>query len=186
MLNKIATATAIRHLRRHRHGNSARPPAKATGLGGYTYTQRVCQEYGQQPRYYHVRDGQAAYNGGNSDSGRLIVLERGVVAAGTPDRYVLDVTLTRQQGYGRTTRFGAPRFFLARGRVFHRNSPNNYVLAPNTGQFIRIADTPWSPGDPTPNSDFIQVGTTRYRLIPGIPARGGGQYVRWAHMMWCR
>ncbi len=45
--------------------------------GGYTYTARVCQEYGQQPRWYNVRDGQAAYNGGNSDSGWLIVLERG-------------------------------------------------------------------------------------------------------------
>ena len=51
--------------------------AEAQAYGGYTYTQRVCQEYGQQPRYYNVRDGQAAYNGGNSDSGWLIVLQRG-------------------------------------------------------------------------------------------------------------
>ncbi len=138
------------------------------------------------PRYYHVSDGQAAYNDGNSDSGWLIVLERDAVAAGTPDRYVLDVTLTRQQGYARDTLVTPNTYTRAMGRVFHRNSPNNYVLAPNTGQFVRTADTPWSPGDPTPNSDFIQVGTTRYRLIPGIPARGGGQYVRWAHVMWCR
>ena len=31
--------------------------AEAQGSqGGYTYTQRVCQEYGQQPRHYQVRD----------------------------------------------------------------------------------------------------------------------------------
>ena len=37
----------------------ALPPHNAAAQGvhsGYTYTQRVCQEYGQQPRWYQVRD----------------------------------------------------------------------------------------------------------------------------------
>ena len=43
---------------------------------GYTYTERVCQEYGQQPRRYQVRD-PIAGSDWCSDGGWAIVLERG-------------------------------------------------------------------------------------------------------------
>ena len=158
------------------------PPAKATSLGGYTYTQRVCQEYGQQPRYYNVRDGQAAYNGGNSDSGWLIVLEHSshvAAVAGTPDRYV------RNDASGDYILYQS-RYIQLTGNRWTRHGPGDYRLNP-AGNRVRVATTPWRPGDPTPNADFVAF-LYRYDRIPGtpdIPARGG-QYVRWANMAWCR
>ena len=171
-------------------GGLAFPGADAaaqSAQGGYTYTQQFCQEYGKQPRYYGVRDGQAAYNGGNSDSGWLIVLEQGRYNVGTADRYVLDLSLGRYEGYIRYRDTTPDTYFPAEGRLFFtRLYSNNFVFNPTGGARVRIPLTPWNVGDPTPDSDFYIVGTTRYRRIPGIPARGGGQYVRWANIMWCQ
>ena len=165
--------------------------AAAQGYGGYTYTSRVCQEYGQQPRFYNVRDGQAAYNGGNSDSGWLIVLQRGTYEAG-PGTYNL-----RTDGVGdfvrlRVTPSSPWSYVRITGNRWRRVAANNYVLDPNihhsTGNaFLRTTGLAgWSAGDPTPDSSYLQISATRYQYIPGAPIRGGGQYVRWAHIAWCR
>ena len=146
-------------------------------MGGYTYTQRFCQEYGQQPRWYNVRDGQAAYNGGNSDSGWLIVLEHGSHVAATAGRYV------RNDATGDYVRY-AGRYVQITGNRFRRVSGNNYVLDPSGNQ-IRLHNSPYSPGDATPDTHFSSLGTPYYEYVPGNPARGG-RYVRWAHMAWCR
>ena len=157
------------------------PPnaAAQSAFGGYTYTQRVCQEYGQQPRYYGVRDGQAAYNGGNSDSGWLIVLQRG---GGTPERWVgVSADLVPA---GTTPRFGT---HYGDGTDFILQSSATYYLrdpwrVSGTGDYVKIRDN----GD---DSDYLLVigpgnqARNNYDRIPAVP---GGQFVRWANMMWCR
>ena len=63
--------------------------AEAQGSrGGYTYTERVCQEYGQQPRQYNVRD-PIPGSDWRSDGGWAIVLES---STSTLTRYWLDAT----------------------------------------------------------------------------------------------
>ena len=54
----------------------ALPNAPATAYDGYTYSERICQEYGQQPRRYQVRDPIAGSDWRN-DGGWAIILERG-------------------------------------------------------------------------------------------------------------
>ena len=162
--------------------------AEAQAYGGYTYTQRVCQEYGQQPRYYNVRDGQAAYNGGNSDSGWLIVLQRG---GGIPARYVAvseDIALSGTT-LGSGTHIGdGTNFILVEDAQYYRPTPyyplNPWTLNSIIGRFVKVANN----GD---DSDYVRGLSddtpprprNRYNYIPGVP---GGQYIRWAHMAWCR
>ena len=154
--------------------------AEAQGaFGGYTYTQRVCQEYGQQPRWYNVRDGQAAYNGGNSDSGWLIVLEHG---GGVPARWVgvsADIALPGTTlSFG--THYGDGTDFVLRATA-PAYLPNPWREAVN-GTFAKIRNN----GD---DSDYVLVvmggyAINRYNKIHD--ALPGGQYVRWAHIAWCR
>ncbi len=172
------------------------PNAAAQGAqGGYTYTSRICQEYGQQPRWYNVRDGQAAYNGGNSDSGWLIVLISGAntrtihhfnfrgwfnssgaqwhvddPADGVAPRYYTNVH-TGVSGFQRfnrdTNQFYTPAF------------GNNFVLDYNNDGVFSLADA----------HDHPAPGIQRYYRV-GVhwtsQEQYGGSYVRWAHMAWCR
>ena len=54
----------------------ALPNAPATAYDGYTYTEYICQEYGQHPRRYQVRD-PIPDSDWRNDGGWAIVLERG-------------------------------------------------------------------------------------------------------------
>ena len=153
--------------------------AAAQGFGGYTYTARICQEYGQQPRWYNVRDGQAAYNGGNSDSGWLLVLERG---GGTPARYVgvspdlAPAGTAPQLG----THFGDGVDFIPQyGASFYLSGP---WRVDQTGNYAKIRNN----GD---DSDYVRVissSSTAINRYNKISAVAGGQFVRWANMAWCR
>ena len=141
--------------------------------GGYTYSQRVCQEYGQQPRWYNVRDGQAAYNGGNSDRGWLIVLERG---SSTAYRFVSDANGI-YAGYGDNIR----RYH--RWVYYAPDGVGGYTQSV-IGGYVRLVKV--SPGDEWEYVEIVSavgVALNRYSRV-GYPV--GGQYVRWAHMMWCR
>ena len=144
--------------------------AEAQGFGGYTYSQRVCQEYGQQPRWYNVRDGQAAYNGGNSDSGWLIVLERG-----SPN------FAGWRPGW---TRDSSPAGY----RIQRRNVPipaddyRPYIVDWNQDGSISPGNQPV--GDYGVDTDNNGVSDA-YRTFTPIWS-GGGSYVRWAHIAWCR
>ncbi len=173
MLNKIAAAAAIGAgifavITMGILPPPPPPPAKAYGIGGYTYTQRVCQEYGQQPRWYNVRDGQAAYNGGNSDSGWLIVLEHG---GHEPAGWVMDQTAGTHMLYaGQYVR-------VSLDVLFFRDSLANYHAVTSRAAANRIN---------IPGVGYIYYNEqyiTHYRYNPG---RGGGRYVRWANMAWCR
>ena len=193
-LGKIAVFTVLAGLAAA--GGLAFPAADVAAQGaqgGYTYTQRVCQEYGQQPRFYNVRDGQAAYNGGNSDSGWLLVLISGAntrtihhfawygwqnavgaffhvddPAIGVAPRYYTNVH-TGVSGFQRFLR-GANRF---------ETSGNNFVLDYNNDGVFNFADA----------HDHPAPGIQQYYRI-GVhwtsQEHYGGSYVRWAHMAWCR
>ena len=165
--------------------------------GGYTYTARTCQEYGQQPRYYNVRDGQAAYNGGNSDSGWLIVLIR--TANIIPASFNFGAA-TYSGGWGTVQ----DSLDEARDLVTPPHSgaadPKNPV-----GSLIKASDGTWGfvqnvgrwivvdrdksgeldAGDMVLNAgayDYIE----RSYIQTGDPVNYGAQYIRWAHMAWCR
>ena len=175
------------------------PNAAAQGaFGGYTYTQRVCQEYGQQPRYYGVRDGQAAYNGGNSDSGWLIVLVRG--STFVPAEY----TFANRAGTGG---WGSLANALADARNNYLTPPHQGVADPNAPVGSRITATDGTSGFVTNNgrravidrnnngeldagdiylsSGLYNFDRVRYTEVRA-PSNYGAQYIRWAHMAWCR
>ena len=193
-LGKIAVFTVLAGLAAA--GGLAFPAADAAAQGaqgGYTYTARVCQEYGQQPRWYNVRDGQAAYNGGNSDSGWLLVL---ISSANTR-------TIHHFAWYGWQNAVGAffhvddpsigvaPRYYTnvhtgvsgfqryLRGANRFDTSSNNFVLDYNNDGVFNFADA----------HDHPAPGIQQYYRI-GVhwtsQEHYGGSYVRWAHMAWCR
>ena len=64
------------------------PAAEAqSSQAGYTYTQRVCQEYGQHPRYYYVRDPIPGSDWRN-DGGWAIILDRGAGLSRTTTTFI--------------------------------------------------------------------------------------------------
>ena len=140
-----------------------------------------------------MRDGQAAYNGGNSDSGWLLVLIRGAN--------------TRTIHH-----FSGNSWFNAHGAQFHVDDPadgiaarhytnvhtgvsffqrlnrdtnqfynygNNFVRDYNNDGVLSLADG----RAPAPG-----YGTHYYRTGTHWTSQEhyGGSYVRWAHMAWCR
>ena len=179
--------------------------AEAQAYGGYTYSQRVCQEYGQQPRWYNVRDGQAAYNGGNSDSGWLIVLQRGGNVA--PAEYEFSNSLGRG---GSGTAQGALilAFTNSNHRIFTPPATNAYGLpigeeivdADGTRGFvIKLGNRVVIDRN---DDGFFNADDMAQGLVAGFPnlwyweqrdftqtrapLNYSAQYVRWAHMAWCR
>ena len=180
--------------------------AEAQGArGGYTYTSRVCQEYGQQPRWYNVRDGQAAYNGGNSDSGWLIVLEGG------SNVFPAQYEFSNVRGYGTfpNAQLGYTRSLNQPGhRIFTGAVTNTYGLA--NGEAIIATDG--TRGFVSSAGDIVVIDRNDNGvydvgdLEAGLGGRAanvwsyvagnftrtaeaysyGAQYVRWADMMWCR
>ena len=168
-------------------GNQA---AAQGSQNGYTYTQRVCQEYGQQPRHYQVRD-PIAGSDWRSDGGWAIILERG---AHTVTKYALNAT-----GYYAASTFhlyylddpanGVERIQLIDGRngnsAFRRYSRSNQrftsqiVFDLNNDGAITVADQvphPQNPGQMLYRTGYFNTYQEPY----------GTSYIRWADMAWCR
>ena len=148
----------------------------------------VCQEYGQQPRYYLVRDGQAAYNGGNSDRGWLIILERGSVAIEVSTQISYSVSSSgayvkhiNDEVYRRFVPDGSgnPRRFSRSGAgIYSPDSSAGWVkTGPGStdGNFLRVTSY---------FGTFSRYDRTETRIE--TYTGGGGYFVRWAHMAWCR
>ena len=163
------------------------PQARATEAqgvhSGYTYTQRVCREYGQQPRWYNVR-GEMAGSDWRSNGGWAIVLERG---SGT----TTTVTFTQGNNPERTI------------------SQYNNVPYLNGGLLIENSGGPWDgyqgvialgaqwdlagidanrDGQITAADQVYGSGINRiYLLFYSVDTTvSGGSYIRWANMTWCR
>ena len=174
------------------------PNAAAQGaFGGYIYTQRVCQEYGQQPRYYGVRDGQAAYNGGNSDSGWLIVLVRGATFVAA--EYTI-TTATGIHNRGNVTNALADaqnEITPPHGSLADPNAPvgSRITASDGTSGFVtrsgrrvvidRNNNGELDAGDITTTGLLHYFSRGRYQEVRA-PSNYGTQYIRWAHMAWCR
>ncbi len=180
--------------------------AAAQGYGGYTYTARVCQEYGQQPRYYNVRDGQAAYNGGNSDSGWLIVLERGAnvfpaqYAFGAP--YGGGTWNSAQAAYNASLTHPAHRLFTGAAANAHLGLANGEAIIDSNGirgfvtrvSLLVVIDRNdngvYDAGDMAAGLGSRNASQWTYVLRNFSRTAAaydyGGSYVRWAHMAWCR
>ena len=154
------------------------------GHNGYTYSQRVCQEYGQQPRWYNVRDGQAAYNGGNSDSGWLIVLARGSATAYTFGDAIFFAELTIPFHI----ELAAPVRREERQVTDSNKGLTGFVTYQSDGaiQAWVIVDRN-NDGDITPEGDRTGGSSNNEWEIRGYTTKTyGGSYIRWANMAWCR
>ena len=187
MLHKIASATAgigffavIIAL-----GILPHPADLALAQGGYTYTQRYCAELGRQPRYYNVRDGQAAYNGGNSDSGWLIVQERG-------GHRVIDISysVNPSGAWVKDKHTGAYGKFVpdANGnpQLIQRTSFLNVITYAPSVNGLHVKVEPGTPGAAEGMYMWVRSALVAYPRYDRNVTVAGGLYIRWAHMDWCR
>ena len=173
--------------------------AAAQGVvSGYSYTQRVCQEYGQQPRHYQVRD-PIPGSDWRSDGGWAIVLIRGATVR--PAQYVFGApskeggASTRIAALGTANSFMTGTALRAYGlrtkdyiiatnglRGFVLNFGRDVVVDRNGDRQITTADMITGVQHPWNLWGFERRQYTR----TVVAANYGTQYIRWANMMWCR
>ena len=173
------------------------PTAEAQGNhNGYTYTQRVCQELGQQPRHYNVRDPMPGSDWRN-DGGWAIVLINGVNTA--PAEYRIH-SLNQQGAFGNsngalnqlrtasTLGLGSVNTYTFRKGDYIRgiNGVNGWATAWGTNVVIDrnrngIKDT----GDTYHAGGWWRYQGGQWALVN--PQHDyNTHYVRWANMLWCR
>ena len=182
----------------------ALPNAPAAAYDGYTYTQLICQEYGQQPRWYQVRDPIPGSDWRN-DGGWAIVLERGSNVS--PPVYSFGaITATNGIGEGGfASRTGAISNSQNSGMAQQFGRYNSRVGGLNSGTYITAADgrAGWVNGF----SNWLVVDRVKDGVITTADAFSHGgqwyweqrtyavvdsgsnygtQYIRWANLMYCR
>ena len=150
--------------------------------GGYTYTQRVCQEYGQQPRWYQVRD-EMAGNDWRSDGGWAIVLVTSSRVGYTFGAPRFDVSLTLPFAIELTTPVRREQ-----RRITDRNGVAGFIAYHNdgslAGQVIIDRD---NDGDIDINGDRTGgFGNALWEIRTYTAEVYGVRYIRWANMQWCR
>ena len=164
-------------------GGMAFPDAKAAaqaGYDGYAYTERLCQEYGQQPRRYQVRDPIAGSDWRN-DGGWAIVLEHG-------SHYVGSYSVNSRGAWVRGHFSGEYARFVPDAD----GNPQLFERVVDAGVVTYYRDTFWAnhvkigPGEGDENYIVVRVvpivrNFSRYHLYVT-----GGAYIRWANMAWCR
>ena len=170
------------------------PAAEAQGShNGYTYTQRVCQEIGQQPRHYQVRDPIPGSDWRN-DGGWAIVLMYGTNTA--PPEY--SITDVRRSG-GAGSAAGAFSLIEARRTSATNNNelPKWHLIKATNGvwgfvvgwNYIVVIDRNQD-GQATIADTFYEDGFWRYGRgnwrLDRAAYDYGASYVRWANMQWCR
>ena len=177
----------------------ALPNAPAAAYDGYTYTEYICQEYGQQPRRYQVREPIAGSDWRN-DGGWAIVLERGSNV--TPPVYSFGASQNQGPFAWDTLAFSNS---LNTGINQQFNRWNNALGGIPSGTYITAQDgrAGWVIGngdlliidrvkDGAITTDDIFLSSSNYyweRSSYSIVSAGsnyGGQYIRWAYMQYCR
>ena len=171
------------------------PPAAA--YDGYTYTERICQEYGQQPRYYQVRNPIPGSDWRN-DGGWAIVLERGSNV--TPPVYsfsaaALQGPFSQRQSAlndanGQFTGQTSQPFTaddIARWTLLvAQDGTQGWVTGYSRDIVVdRNKDGVLDLNDITGSGGSWRWERRSYSIVnPG--ANYGTQYIRWANLMWCR
>ena len=151
---------------------------------GYTYTQRVCQEYGQQPRHYQVRDPIPGSDWRRDGGWAIILITSGHtgIRFHPYDVWLASRPIIEHQGNGvakekiiefgtgvvgfvRLTTLGVPYI-----------SPQRVVIDRNHDDQIDHADRFEHPQGGLYWVEKRVAGTVHY----------GATYIRWANMQWCR
>ena len=166
--------------------------AEAQGSqGGYTYTQRVCQEYGQQPRHYNVRD-PIPGSDWRSDGGWAIVLVRsartvtsyslnadGYFAPVNIGNYHIDDPANGVEKRRLTDRWNGRSAFVRYDRSVGRFRPREIIFDANDDGELTSADI--VPHASNPALMFYRTGRASWWT-----EAYGASYIRWANMAWCR
>ena len=157
--------------------------------GGYTYTERICQEYGRQPQRYQVRDPIAGSDWRN-DGGWAIIVERGggssnavtvtfstitgggVWTAGLVNDYNGGILTSDDDVVG----FINPSQSFPPARVGNRLIENGQLAIDRNGNGVLDS------GDATYSGNQLEVRDWNRTTTTVI----GGSYIRWANMWWCR
>ena len=154
------------------------------GHNGYAYTQRVCQEYGQQPRWYNVRD-PIPGSDWRSNGGWAIILVSStatgtffgppqLIVSGTP---IIESTATVLLSPRRIVSVtGLSGFVTVNGANGPTAAYSNLLVIDrnNDGQIDIAGDRTAGPSNN--RFDFRTFGPRVY----------GATYIRWANMQWCR
>ena len=150
---------------------------------GYTYTQRVCQEYGQQPRWYQVRD-EIAGSDWRSNGGWAIVLVSSSATSytfGTPSfgagaTLPFDIELATPVRRAKTRVTDSSRG-LAGFIMYHEDGrfTGRVVIDRDNDGDIDV-DGDRTAGQSNNLWEFYTYTSTVY----------GATYIRWANMQWCR
>ena len=175
----------------------ALPNAPATAYDGYTYSERICQEYGQQPRWYQVRNPIPGSDWRN-DGGWAIVLERGSNVS--PPVYSFSNPAnegsfsSRQGAFSNGLNSGANNFLAS--TTVGNLAPRTYITAPDgTGGWVRgfggdLVFDRNGDGELTIDDMFSSGGLwyweRRTYAIVESGSNYGTQYIRWANLAWCR
>ena len=193
----------------------ALPNAPAAAYDGYTYTERICQEYGQQPRRYQVRDPIPGSDWRN-DGGWAIVLERGshfreaeyqfpavgdhrdseqIGGIGSAAQMLSDLWTgwaTNQQVVGANDQgvWANPALWNIRSGTLltAQDGTQGFVVSQYWGPAV-IVDR--NSNGVLDTGDMVRDGTLYFAEKRGVirvvePLNYGTQYVRWANLMWCR
>ena len=168
-----------------------------TSHAGYTYTQMVCQELGQQPRQYGVRDPRPGSDWRN-DGGWAIVLIRSVFfyagwefydatrVGGTNSRAGAVTQMNADHDEARTggdlttgqvlvDRYGAAGWVSEFG---------NKVTIDRNNDGVRDGRDTFQGGGPLGGSPVLWY--FERRNFRAVTVNYGAQYIRWANMLWCR
>ena len=146
---------------------------------GYSYSQRVCQEYGQQPRWYNVRNPIPGSDWRNNGGWAIILVgSSGTrIVFGEPSFYSgslpapVELASPRREKVQIMGSNGITGFITYNGD----GTPNTQlVIDRNNDGDIDVGDRT---GGPANNQwEFRRYTTERY----------GATYIRWANMQWCR
>ena len=185
--------------------------AAYSNRAGYSYTQRVCQEYGLPPRQYWVRD-EIAGSDWRSSGGWAIILEGGtnagpwlwgnaIVGTSLTDGNIRQFYLGAGgiwPAYRYTSTNSLPNFTsatLPQQKLVVDNSGGDFNgrqgLIEVNGNGLTYLDTVWidQNGDGNVNAadKTAGPGDNQYeRALYRARTIYGGSYIRWADMRWCR
>ena len=153
------------------------------GFGGYNYTERICQEYGQQPRYYNVRD-EIAGSDWRSDGGWAIVQVR---STGTSYTFGLPIFIAGIPGQLPRIELAAPA--RERKQLTERSAGlAGFVIYNQQGDELRqvVVDRN-NDGEITEAGDkTANVGGNEWEYRSWTATNYGAAWIRWADMRWCR